>query len=291
MSLESQKLNASPKLSSTTEAPAGPLVLPETAKAGETKDQLAELKTKLGDKVAEGVLDVLEDAGVDVNGDGKLPSGVAPAEGSSGFLGALGGGIMKAVNTILVGLGLKEISEEEVDSQSSVAAPSVRERSDSRGRRVNLDACPDKDAPLFTFNVIGVLTSIKGPRVAPKTSHGYGSSNHGGSDLAAPGGTQIVATTDIEVLDVKSGGAGGNRLLAKLQPGNKVGYFMHLQEMPPWKAGDIVRRGEEIGLVGATGNTSGPHLHFQVGSGANVEDPQPWLPERYHNEHEDERVA
>jgi murein DD-endopeptidase MepM/ murein hydrolase activator NlpD len=42
-------------------------------------------------------------------------------------------------------------------------------------------------------------------------------------------------------------------------------------------AGDHVRAGQVIGLSGSTGNSTGPHLHFEVRVGAEPVDPQPYL--------------
>jgi murein DD-endopeptidase MepM/ murein hydrolase activator NlpD len=43
------------------------------------------------------------------------------------------------------------------------------------------------------------------------------------------------------------------------------------------KEGERVKKGQPIGIIGATGYATGPHLHFEVRDAGTVENPMPWL--------------
>jgi hypothetical protein len=61
--------------------------------------------------------------------------------------------------------------------------------------------------------------------------------------------------------------AGGNHIVVKLAP-KRFAFYAHLQPASlQLKKGDRVRRGQVLGLLGNTGNTDGPHLHFHIMDG------------------------
>jgi murein DD-endopeptidase MepM/ murein hydrolase activator NlpD len=103
---------------------------------------------------------------------------------------------------------------------------------------------------------------------------------HAGVDLAAPSGTPIRAVGAGTV--VAAGPADGYGIAALIDHGN--GYLTHYGHMSALSvvAGQRVRAGEEIGLEGSTGHSTGPHLHFEVhqGSYQNPIEPTAWLHER-----------
>lgn len=106
--------------------------------------------------------------------------------------------------------------------------------------------------------------------------HG-GAQMHNGHDLQAPEGTPILAPQDGTISDVLPyhGGA-GNFLKMK---GETHGFgFMHLSRFAPGiRAGTRVKQGQIIGFVGSTGESTGPHLHYEVYGLANGQpiDPKP----------------
>lgn len=80
---------------------------------------------------------------------------------------------------------------------------------------------------------------------------------------AEPPGAFANDLTDID-------DAGGTIVVVKAAEGVFV-YYAHLQSGSiPVKPGDRVKVGQRLGLLGNSGNTTGPHLHFQVASGPDV---------------------
>ncbi|MDG2991426.1 M23 family metallopeptidase [Candidatus Synechococcus calcipolaris G9] len=86
---------------------------------------------------------------------------------------------------------------------------------------------------------------------------------HAGTDMGAPEGTPVLAVHDGRV--VESGDIGGYGLTVILQhpPNQKQTLYAHLSELFV-NPGEWVEQGEVIGLVGSTGNSTGPHLHFEI---------------------------
>lgn len=103
------------------------------------------------------------------------------------------------------------------------------------------------------------VTSDYGGRNNPT---GNGGQFHQGVDLAAPSGTPIYAVTGGSVEQAGDAGDGyGN--LVRVKSGNTVTYYGH-QSSVNVSVGDTVEAGDQIGSVGSTGNSTGPHLHFEV---------------------------
>ncbi|MGA9870492.1 MAG: M23 family metallopeptidase [Rhodococcus sp. (in: high G+C Gram-positive bacteria)] len=99
---------------------------------------------------------------------------------------------------------------------------------------------------------------------------GVGGQFHQGVDFAAPSGTPIYAVTGGTVEQAGDAGDGyGN--LVRVKSGNTVTYYGH-QSSVGVNVGDTVEAGDQLGTVGNTGNSTGPHLHFEVrNNGSSVE--------------------
>ncbi len=85
--------------------------------------------------------------------------------------------------------------------------------------------------------------------------------NHTGIDIAGNVGDKIVASSYGEVTEVSSEGAYGNHL--KIANGEMITLYAHCNQIYV-SEGDTVVQGQEIAEVGMTGNTTGPHLHFEI---------------------------
>ncbi|RZU76210.1 murein DD-endopeptidase MepM/ murein hydrolase activator NlpD [Micromonospora kangleipakensis] len=122
----------------------------------------------------------------------------------------------------------------------------------------------------------GRLTSRFGTRLDP---YFHVWQLHPGVDLAAPVGTPIVAAADGRV--TRAGWYGGYGNYTCLDHGRTDGQRLSTcyghQSRLLVSAGQRVRAGQVIGLVGSTGASTGPHLHFEVRLGGRAVDPLPWL--------------
>ena len=85
-----------------------------------------------------------------------------------------------------------------------------------------------------------------------------------GIDYAAPIGTPIFSVANGKVVHIGFSGAFGNLIVLE-HPGNYHTYYAHLSSYNvELELGNEVRRGLEIGYVGTTGRSTGPHLHFEL---------------------------
>ncbi|WP_405617428.1 M23 family metallopeptidase [Streptomyces sp. NBC_00076] len=101
---------------------------------------------------------------------------------------------------------------------------------------------------------------------------GMWQSTHSGQDFAVPTGTKVMAAHGGTVVKAGGNGAGdgpayGNAIVIKHGSGT-YSQYAHLSRIDV-RIGQIVKTGQRIALSGNTGNTSGPHLHFEIRTTAN----------------------
>ncbi|MFF8321851.1 M23 family metallopeptidase [Streptomyces bobili] len=97
-------------------------------------------------------------------------------------------------------------------------------------------------------------------------------STHSGQDYAVATGTKVLAAHGGKVVKAGGNGAGdgpayGNAVVIKHANG-VYSQYAHLSKINV-KIGQIVKTGQRIALSGSTGNSSGPHLHFEIRTTAN----------------------
>lgn len=107
--------------------------------------------------------------------------------------------------------------------------------------------------------VIGWLSSAFGSRQDPVNG---GADFHPGLDITADYGTPVKATADGTIESSGWAGDYGNMVLLKHGYGMATRYG-HMSRLAV-SAGQTVKRGQVIGYVGATGRTTGPHLHYEI---------------------------
>lgn len=101
---------------------------------------------------------------------------------------------------------------------------------------------------------------------------------HAGVDLAAPSGTPIFAARTGTVELARWYGGYGYAVI--IDHGNGVSTLYGHNSRLLVSAGQRVTAGQRITLMGSTGDSTGPHLHFEVHLGGNPVDPVPYLRQR-----------
>ncbi len=105
------------------------------------------------------------------------------------------------------------------------------------------------------------ISNYFGYRSAAET-HGIGSTNHKGIDMAAPYGSNIIAAGSGEVILASYKGGYGNCVMID-HGGGIVTLYGHASSIC-CSVGQSVKTGDVIAKVGSTGNSTGNHLHFSV---------------------------
>ena len=93
----------------------------------------------------------------------------------------------------------------------------------------------------------------------------WASGHHTGQDFVVPTGTSVKAVAAGTVVTSGWGGAYGYQVVIRHADGMYTQYA-HLSSLTI-RAGQTVRAGQQLGRSGSTGNTTGPHLHFEVRTG------------------------
>ncbi|MFH0178840.1 peptidoglycan DD-metalloendopeptidase family protein [Streptomyces cacaoi] len=110
----------------------------------------------------------------------------------------------------------------------------------------------------YTLPVAGATVGTAYHTAGSMWSSGY----HTGTDFVVPTGTSLKAVGAGTVVSAGWGGAYGNQVVIKLADGYYAQYA-HLSQLSV-SAGQTVTVGQQVGLSGATGNVTGPHLHFEI---------------------------
>ncbi|WP_370263285.1 M23 family metallopeptidase [Limnobacter sp.] len=169
----------------------------------------------------------------------------------------------RSLNFREVKAAIKEVSsriERQADVFSIIDA-------DLQTARVKFQSIPNESPLIDTIAV-----SNFGTRIDPFTGR---RSVHEGIDFIAPTGTPILAAAAGVVVDAKWHPGYGNMI--EIEHNNKTTTrYAHASKLLV-KTGDIVRLGQKIALVGNTGRSTGPHLHFEVRVDGVPQDPTKFL--------------
>lgn len=159
-------------------------------------------------------------------------------------------------------LGGRDLSVDEFNHMLAEISQVLDDRSDKLGVLDSFlmdDRLARKTIPTTMPVEMGYYSSNYGYRVDPITGR---STFHTGVDLIAPPGTPVVAAAGGVVATVAYVAEYGNIVDVDHDNG-LTSRYAHLSRSVV-RVGDVVMKGQKIALVGNTGRTTGPHLHFEV---------------------------
>ncbi|MEU8917677.1 M23 family metallopeptidase [Streptomyces nigrescens] len=191
-----------------------------------------------------------------------LRNRVAVVAAGVGVTAALGAGIATAADAGLQNLtsGVGSTVSAQADAQAKYAADAKAAAAKAKkdaAKKANAWVTPvDKYTLGSTFGLAGNMWA----------------SSHSGQDFVVPSGTVVKAAHSGTVVKAGPNGGGdgpayGNAIVIKHDNGMYTQYA-HLSQLNV-SVGQQVGTGEKVGLSGSTGNSSGPHLHFEVRTGPN----------------------
>ncbi|MFE8957821.1 peptidoglycan DD-metalloendopeptidase family protein [Streptomyces iakyrus] len=149
--------------------------------------------------------------------------------------------------------------------KASAPKPSAAKPSAESAPKAETAAKPAAAKPAAEANASGYALPVDGATVGtPYRMSGsmWSSGYHTGVDFVVPTGTSLKAVGAGTVVSAGWGGAYGNQVVIKLNDGHYAQYA-HLSQLSV-SAGQTVSAGQQVGLSGATGNVTGPHLHFEI---------------------------
>ena len=168
--------------------------------------------------------------------------------------------------------GVEEVTENEnigeVTENEGIGGATENEEQPVALSQEEKDIVNTKKTTSFIKPVEGNISSKYGYR---ESATGNVPKNHTGTDIAVNIGTKIKSATDGEVVLSSEEGDYGKHL--KIQIGEVSIIYAHCNNLYV-KQGDTISQGQEIAEVGSTGNSTGPHLHFEIRISERTVDPQ-----------------
>jgi hypothetical protein len=207
-------------------------------------------------------------------GQGQLPGdgNIALSAGASDSLDgadAIGFGSERA-------LAISRDSDRQAqqDKAQQAIQSSINEQAQVRtGKILALANSAEKRADQIAKN-LWVLPTVGYHLTARFGQYGLWSSMHTGLDFAAPSGNPIYAIANGVITEAGYDGAYGNKTVETLPDGTEI-WYCH-QSTIGVNVGDKVIQSEQIGTLGSTGHTTGPHVHIEVRpGGGDPVDPYP----------------
>ncbi|MFF5649393.1 M23 family metallopeptidase [Streptomyces collinus] len=173
---------------------------------------------------------------------------------------ALGAGVASAADTTAASGAASAVQAQAAAQAKAAKAEAVK--AEKAAKAAAAKAAAKKAAPSWVDPVKKYKLSASFAQ-----NGGMWQSTHSGQDFAVPSGTQVVATHGGTVVKAGGNGAGdgpayGNAVVIKHGNGT-YSQYAHLSKVTV-HVGQIVKTGQEIAKSGNTGNSSGPHLHFEI---------------------------
>ncbi|WP_103503298.1 MULTISPECIES: M23 family metallopeptidase [Streptomyces] len=167
-----------------------------------------------------------------------------------------------------------EAAEATPQTESKTEAEPRAERSAERVAPVQeepepapAEEAPVEEAPVEEAPAAGAVAPVDAAPTTPYRASGamWGSGYHTGVDFSAPSGATVKSIAGGTVVSAGWGGSYGNEVVIQHEDG-RYSQYAHLSSISV-SNGQSVGAGDQIGNVGTTGNSTGPHLHFEVRTG------------------------
>ena len=158
--------------------------------------------------------------------------------------------------------GTPKVAQNDAPPSANIVAPAA-------------DPLPELVATGTTGNSVNLRWPVRGKIIqafGPKSSGGQ----NDGINVSVPEGTPIKAAEDGVVAYAGNELKGYGNLVLVRHSNGFVTAYAHASELAV-KKGENIKRGQVIGKAGATGNVTGPQLHFEVRKGATPVDPMQYL--------------
>ena len=146
------------------------------------------------------------------------------------------------------------VDMENLRQQIRITMENIGEIKDYLGKQRDIFLSTPKGWPVAVH-----ITSAFGNREHPRTGT---AEFHGGVDIAAEAGLPVRATAD-GIISF-AGWSGGNGNLIVIEHGMGFSTFYAHNRNVAVRIGQKVKRGEVVGYIGSTGNSTGPHVHYEI---------------------------
>jgi murein DD-endopeptidase MepM/ murein hydrolase activator NlpD len=155
-------------------------------------------------------------------------------------------------------------------AENSAAAPEVQDSEIAQTPVPDQEETTTESLPApTTAAVAAAAAKVKSPVPGYTVTYPYGVKNpryaagyHTGDDYASPTGTKVVAVLDGTIAWSNNNGGAYGRWIGLRATNGRDYVYCHLS-VRSVSTGDKVVAGQKLGEVGATGNVTGPHLHFE----------------------------
>jgi len=158
----------------------------------------------------------------------------------------------------LIHPGLKLAIGKKAVASSGAAQSSTKTKAPAAKTTKAANTASTSSSSGYTMPVAGATVGTGYKVAGSMWSSGY----HTGVDFVVPTGTTIKAIAAGTVVSAGWGGAYGNQVVIQHADG-QYSQYAHMSSLSV-SAGQTVTAGQQIGLSGATGNVTGPHLHFEI---------------------------
>ncbi len=192
-------------------------------------------------------------------------------ESLSDGLSGIGGVLIPVSDEEILGVAERAKQQlAELDAEVESVAAGLQEAKKAVAEREWLS----RTTPSLWPTVSRRVSSHYGYRSDPFTSQ---TTWHDGIDFAGPLNDPVVAAAEGKVVTAGWDAARGYNVVINHGNGFRTTY-MHLNKLLV-SEGDAVKKGERIGLLGSTGRSTGPHLHYTISRNGVTVDPRPYLKE------------